>query len=469
LTEMPTSSHDKPSMFSQILNGELIPNSENAFSSNSNKEYLTSTQNNIYLSNQNDTRSNLYNCPIPEDTDSLSALSPKVCTKRSNKNRPLSSTFSKTPETSTDEQKSAPTRRQHRSTRRSSLVIDDPRKWSAHEAKIGGSFRRRIRGHQSMLDLNAGDVFDSRTPNISDTLTLPRRKGNSRLRHAESVNFNIGNVAISKNQNQNVEVDLLSQSLNIREGEYFNGPENYNSPNYNPNRAWEDSNKLCEDSNNCDDSGMSWEESNSAMEDANKPWEKLCTGIVSRARNQFVAQSPQTNKKKRLSKSRGDLSQSTIDICSNKINSNHHQNLLNNSYNCNENTISHSNLLEGNISKMNDSRKSMRVKKSSPKKDFQNGLSLMTDQNPKCNLKSWNNEQALNKLHLSLSRLDLAHEQLNDSKDIGRGEKIRPGDFTLPRRSPNSKAALSPFLRGHSYHMSIRVPKGKRDPCKLPI
>lgn len=63
-------------------------------------------------------------------------------------------------------------------------------------------------------------------------------------------------------------------------------------------------------------------------------------------------------------------------------------------------------------------------------------------------------------LNMSLSRLDIAHETL-DNDEASEERDIVPGDCTLPRRF--SRSNISPLLRGSSFHMSFRKSK-KREP-----
>ena len=69
----------------------------------------------------------------------------------------------------------------------------------------------------------------------------------------------------------------------------------------------------------------------------------------------------------------------------------------------------------------------------------------------------------LHRSNLTLSRLDLAHESLDDKclREV-EGEDVLRCDLTLPRRKNINRSELAPFMRGNSLHMSFRVPK-RRD------
>ena len=71
---------------------------------------------------------------------------------------------------------------------------------------------------------------------------------------------------------------------------------------------------------------------------------------------------------------------------------------------------------------------------------------------------------SFNRLDMSLSRLDLAHEQLNHEEELERLDTFR-GDLTLPRSGRFNRPSLDPLLRGNSFHMSFRIGKSKRDKC----
>ncbi|KAG0728320.1 Death-associated protein kinase related [Chionoecetes opilio] len=65
--------------------------------------------------------------------------------------------------------------------------------------------------------------------------------------------------------------------------------------------------------------------------------------------------------------------------------------------------------------------------------------------------------------NLTLSRLDLAHETLDDKcLREDEGDDVLRCDLTLPRRKNINRTELAPFMRGNSLHMSFRVPK-RRD------
>lgn len=75
-------------------------------------------------------------------------------------------------------------------------------------------------------------------------------------------------------------------------------------------------------------------------------------------------------------------------------------------------------------------------------------------------LSSHSNFASIPYLNMSLSRLDIAHETLDNEESEERD--VVYGDCTLPRRYSRNSTTMSPLLRGNAIHMSFRRPK-KRD------
>ncbi|KAA0193905.1 hypothetical protein HAZT_HAZT008415 [Hyalella azteca] len=340
--------------------------------------------------------------------------------------------------------------RKQRSTRRASLVIDNPRhaedEWRKHSP--------RSYNHQSLLNLNH-EVLDNRMANDDDF-----HNATNRLRHSESFDCS-SSRGIYPTWNGYSERAPLNQSMNDIEA------------------------KL------------------------SKPWLKLCNGSVLRAVDQLTTSNSPKKKKLALAKSDlshppGDLSvgagnYATLDSMScqssRKLQKcdfrasiaelrDPHSDVRSSKADF---TIMRPELRAYSTQRCErDSRNSfydfktsnydLRSTKSdiyAPKSDLRSSKSSKDLRRSKKDLqgsslnlseRSWGpcSDLTMSRLDMSLSRLDLAHEQLDQEEALEQKDSFR-GDLTLPRRRLN-RASLAPLLRGNALHMSFRVSKN-RDWC----
>ncbi|XP_050686690.1 uncharacterized protein LOC126980630 [Eriocheir sinensis] len=226
-----------------------------------------------------------------------------------------------------------------------------------------------------------------------------------------------------------------------------------------------------------------------------KPWEKLCNGSVSRAMTQLtvrkVAPSPAENCNADFHGSKGDLRD-----CRNNLHSSKSDLRMSKA----EMRASKSDLRALMKSELRSSKADLRASKSdlrASKQDLRGSRQDLRASKPdlrasrsdlrasksdlrasksdlrasKSDLRSSKSDlrasktdlRVLQRSNLTLSRLDLAHETLDDKcLREDEGEDIIRCDLTLPRRKNLNRADLAPFMRGNSLHMSFRVPK-RRD------
>lgn len=228
----------------------------------------------------------------------------------------------------------------------------------------------------------------------------------------------------------------------------------------------------------------------SSLTSVAKPWEKLCNGSVSRAMNQLhvkkVTHNPDThNGNADFRGSKGDLRECR--------NNHHHSSKSDLRMSKGEMRASKSDLralmkaelrasksdlraskqdlrasrqdLRGSKQDLRASRSDLRASKSdlrSSKSDLRASKSDLRAS--KSDLRASKTDlRVLQRSNLTLSRLDLAHETLDDKcLREDEGEDIIRCDLTLPRRKNVNRTDLAPFMRGNSLHMSFRVPK-RRD------
>lgn len=443
--------------------GDCGYSADSAYSSDSNNGSPTFLdQNNSVNFTSTLTVANLCHCPIPEEHQQqqqdhqtnvqISRIAAAAAMLNSAKRlRGRGSYMS----VDMEENLKAVHRQQQRSSRRASLVIDDPRQntpldmiddYTVYERQPQNG--RRMCNHQSLLNLNNHEILDNRM-----CLNNKYNKAsNNRLRHAESFDCGLGSN-LYEWENYNVDAQL-NQSLNNINQESLTG--------------------------------------------ISKPWQKLCTGSVLRAVNQLTHKN--SPKKKKISQSKSDIGNPRPES------------------NINRAEIIHNGEIHSPKAKVRQSKTDSRTPKSefrasrtdlrSPKtetrksdlrsskndlrgsrndvcspshemrsfqRDFRGSISDMrsskseqrrskTDlRSSNHTLNSWDTELALSRLDMSLSRLDLAHEQLNREEQMEQSDIVR-GDLTLPRRRLN-RASLAPLLRGNALHMSFRVSKASRDHC----
>uniref|UniRef100_A0A6A7FN63 Serine/threonine-protein kinase PLK4-like n=2 Tax=Hirondellea gigas TaxID=1518452 RepID=A0A6A7FN63_9CRUS len=339
-------------------------------------------------------------------------------------------------------------RRQQKSARRASLVIDDPRTWQDERLRANG-----IYNHQSLLNINQ-DLHENRMAFNNDYNT------SNRLRHSESFDCGIGGTLYPWDCDEH----HLNQSLSS----------------INPDSL----------------TGIS------------KPWQKLCNGSVFRAVSQLTHKN--APKKKKLSQSKSDLSSchpeitsSKPDILSSKCElrtSKPELRLSNSDMRASKSELRSSrhdlrsphSELRGSKSELRASKHDLRASRHelrgskqdlrtqgdtrssnsdirSSKSDLRSSKSDLrrtkADLRSSSHNLSWDKRPdlaSLSRLDMSLSRLDLAHEQLNHEEQLEQLDTVR-GDLTLPRRRVN-RSSLAPLLRGNALHMSFRVSKS-RDFC----
>lgn len=332
-------------------------------------------------------------------------------------------------------------KQQQRSTRRASLVIDNPRQC---EEEWKQSSHRKY-NHQSLLNLNH-EVLDNRMSNTDEF-----HNATNRLRHSESFDCGIS-------------------------GDLYNSWNEYNDPT-----------PVNQSMNDIDGK-------------VSKPWQKLCNGSVLRAVDQLTTNN--SPKKKKVALSKGDLSRTRQDLslgAGNYATLDSSYSCKNRKSQNSDYRSSISELRAPRPSKADvtsrydlrttklDSRISDRESRCSnydlrsPKSDIYSAKSDLRSSKSSKDLRrskrdlqasshnlsahSWDrcSDLTMSRLDMSLSRLDLAHEQLDQEEALEQTDSFR-GDLTLPRRRLN-RASLAPLLRGNALHMSFRVSKRRDHHC----
>ncbi|KAF2360050.1 Protein kinase domain [Trinorchestia longiramus] len=337
-------------------------------------------------------------------------------------------------------------KQQQRSTRRASLVIDNPRQVEDDWKKTSP----RPYNHQSLLNLNQ-EVLDNRVANDEF------RNATNRLRHSESFDCGISGGLYPPWNDYN---DRLSMNQSLTDIEP----------------------KL------------------------SKPWQKLCNGSVLRAVDQLTTNNSPKKKKMSLTKSdlshtRSDLSigagnYATLDSLSSKskrklqkcdfrasiaelrdprddlrpkIETSSRPDLRCGKLDSHRNDRDERNSfydfktsnydLRSPNSDIYSTKSDLRTTKSS--KDLRRSKKDLQSSSHNLSARSWDpcSDLTLSRLDMSLSRLDLAHEQLDQEEALEQKDSFR-GDLTMPRRTLN-RASLAPLLRGNALHMSFRMSKNR--------
>lgn len=237
----------------------------------------------------------------------------------------------------------------------------------------------------------------------------------------------------------------------------------------------------------------------SALCSVAKPWEKLCNGSVSRAINQLTVKKVthttadvQTcnahvdyreskgnllDSRNHLHSSKSDLRMTKAEIRASKSDL---KALLKSEFRASKSDLRASKQdLRGSRQDLRASKQDLRASRSdlrasrsdlsASKPDLRASKSDL--RTPKSDLRGSRSDlraskpdlRMLHRSNLTLSRLDLAHETLDDKcLPEDEGEDVLRCDLTLPRRKNINRTELAPFMRGNSLHMSFRVPK-RRD------
>ncbi|XP_042861671.1 calcium/calmodulin-dependent protein kinase type IV-like [Penaeus japonicus] len=215
-----------------------------------------------------------------------------------------------------------------------------------------------------------------------------------------------------------------------------------------------------------------------------KPWEKLCTGSVSRAITQLTVK--KVSKSSELRGSKADLRGSKSDLRGSRTDLHVSKSELRASK-C-DLRASKSDLrasksdLRASKAEMRASKSDLRASKADLRASRQDLRASKSDlrasrsdlrasksdlrasksdlRASRSDLRASRSDLRGSRTNLTLSRLDLAHETLdNDCVLEDEAEDVLRGDLTLPRRSNLDRTALAPFMRGNSLHMSFRLPK----------
>ncbi|XP_063599549.1 uncharacterized protein LOC134775869 [Penaeus indicus] len=215
-----------------------------------------------------------------------------------------------------------------------------------------------------------------------------------------------------------------------------------------------------------------------------KPWEKLCTGSVSRAITQLTVK--KVSKSSELRGSKADLRGSKADLRGSRTDLHVSKSELRASK-C-DLRASKSDLrasksdLRSSKAEMRASKSDLRASKADLRASRQDLRASKSDlrasrsdlrasksdlrasksdlRASRSDLRASRSDLRGSRTNLTLSRLDLAHETLdNDCVLEDEAEDVLRGDLTLPRRSNLDRTALAPFMRGNSLHMSFRLPK----------
>ncbi|XP_045108449.1 calcium/calmodulin-dependent protein kinase type IV-like isoform X1 [Portunus trituberculatus] len=209
-----------------------------------------------------------------------------------------------------------------------------------------------------------------------------------------------------------------------------------------------------------------------------KPWEKLCNGSVSRAKDQLnvkkvVPVLPETHIcQADFRGSKGDLRDSRNNFHSSRSDLRIKAEMRGSKSDLR--TLPKSGVrssrsdLRGSMSDLRTPKelRGMKGDFRSSKSDLRASGDFMgskSDLRASGDFRGSKSDLRMQRSNLTLSRWELAHETL-DNKCLQEddGEDVIRYDVTLPRRKNINRTELAPFMRGNSLHMSFRVPK-RRD------
>ena len=328
-------------------------------------------------------------------------------------------------------------RKQHRSSRRASLVLEDTRN---NHVKS----QPKIYNHQSMLNLNR-EILDNRTY-INDEFN----NISNRLRHSESFDCGIGGSMYSwMDYNGDAQTDDESSSSKpwqkLCNGSVLravNQLSHKNSPKKKRSQSKTDLSGSRPDLSHSRTDILTPVDLKSSKSDL-----RMSKSDLKSSKSELRASRTdlKSSSKSELRGSKADLRSSKLDLRGSKQDLRGSKQDLRN--------LSQNDYRGSSVDVRGELRRT---------KDF-----CSSNHNISGRDTSWDRKAAelsFSRLDMSLSRLDLAHEQLNQEEELERLDTFR-GDLTLPRSGRFSRPSLAPLLRGNAFHMSFRIAKSRRDKC----